>query len=69
MAYPYKCPGEDVQGKPPDEFDAGEGHFTLVGLIPVILVSEPYLAVFDRLDAVVADGYFMGVPAKVFYHA
>ena len=51
-----------------DEFLGGKGHRFLLASVSIVLVSEAHLTVFDVQQAVVRDGYAMGIAADIVEH-
>ena len=54
--------------KSPDKLCIGQSHLLFASTRFVVFVVKDSLLVIHFLQAVVADGNFMRVPAKVFYH-
>ncbi|SHN57516.1 hypothetical protein SAMN05444395_1021 [Flavobacterium fryxellicola] len=66
MAYFYKTFGQNMQRKPSDKFLVRERHLFLEPVLTVIFVGKSYVLIVDALNAVVANGYFMGISTQIF---
>src|ERR1035437_4550493 len=59
---------QNMEQKTTDEFLCGKGHRSLLAMVPIILVSEAHLTVFDVQQAMIGDGDAMGVATDVIQH-
>ena len=64
----YKTPGKYMGRKPPEELYPTQGSLLLFAPIPVVLVMEAYRFLIHINQAMVTDGYLMGIPAQIFNH-
>ncbi len=60
-----KPPGQNMQYKPSQELDAIDGNGLFDGPVPIILCQEGYPATGNIQDALVGNGYPVGVLAQV----
>jgi surface antigen len=63
-----KPPGQDVQGKASEELNAIHGKRLFDGPVAVIFGNEGYFSISNVQDALVGDGYPVGVLPQVFYN-
>jgi hypothetical protein len=59
---------QNMEEKATDEFLGGKCHGFLLTVVSIVLISEAHLTVFDVQQAVVRDGYAVGVAADVIQH-
>ena len=57
-----------MHAEPADKFHCLQLHGFYYSSVPVIFVGKIYLTIIVFLQAVIADGYFMGIAAQVFYY-
>ena len=61
----YEAVGQNVEKKPSDELIGFNGHWFHFIVVGIVSPEERHLAVLNREDAVVADGYSVGISAEV----
>lgn len=63
-----KSLGQNMQGKPPDEFLMRERHLFFDSRHSIILVIKCHVLLVNALDSMVANGDFVGVSTQIFHH-
>lgn len=63
-----KPSGQDVQGKASEEFNPVKGNRLFNGPVPIILCQEGYPATGNIQDALIGNGYPVGVLPQVSDH-
>ena len=64
----YKTPGKYMGRKPPEELNISKNCLFLLAPFPVVLIVEVYRFLIHINQAMVTDGYLMGIPAQIFNH-
>ena len=68
MPYAHKAQWKDVLGKPADKLFVGQCHLFCLPATAIVFVSKVYPCLIYLRNTLIADGYFVGVSAGVFYH-
>ena len=63
-----KPSGQDVQGKPSQEFDPTECNRLFNSPVTIIFCNKGYFTAGNIQDALVGNGYPMGILSQVFYY-
>jgi len=59
---------QDVLCKAPYKLELRKLHAPLASLLAVVVVAKTNLALANRLQPVIADGYFVGISAQILHH-
>ncbi len=68
MSDSHESRGKGVQQKSADEFLGAHGHDLELIAVGIVAPAKPYLVVFEADQAMVSDGYAVGIAAEIGEH-